>query len=352
MAAGGPATLAQALGRRRRALRCAGVTQSFDAGDPTAPPPAIEAEALVKRFGDVTALDGLSLRVAQGICFGLLGPNGAGKTTAISILTTLLRPTAGRARLLGRDVVAERAAVRADLGLVFQEPVLHPDLTAREQLDLHARLYHLSDRARRVGDALALSGLEADSNRPVRGFSGGMKRRLEIVRGLLHAPRVLFLDEPTLGLDVAARATIWDALRALRRDGRCTLFLTTHSMEEAEALCDRVAIVDRGRVVVEGTPAALEAALGGDVVWLALERPEGAAARLAALEGVARVAEEAGRDASPTRLRVVVAEGPRRLPALLDAVRAHGVLEVELQRPTLEHVFLHHTGHVFEDAAR
>ncbi|HVP31337.1 MAG TPA: ATP-binding cassette domain-containing protein [Myxococcota bacterium] len=311
----------------------------------------------MKRYGDVLALDGLTLRVEQGLCFGLLGPNGAGKTTAISILTTLARPTAGVARLLGRDVVAQRDAARADVGLVFQEPSLDPELTAREQLDLQARLYHLPERVRRVAEALALAGLSDAADRPVRGFSGGMKRRLEIVRGLLHAPRVLFLDEPTLGLDVAARAAIWQALRSLREpasDGatRRTVFLTTHSMEEADALCDRIAIVDRGRVVVEGTPSALKAALGGDVIWLVLERAEGAASRLEALDGVRRVVTEPASEGGPARLRVVVADGPRRLPALLDAVRAHGVQEVELHRPTLEHVFLHHTGHPFEEGLR
>jgi len=314
---------------------------------------AIVARGLVKRFGSVAALDGLSLRVARGSCFGLLGPNGAGKTTTVSILATLARADEGSASVLGRDVVRERAGVRRELGLVFQEPTLDPELAAREQLDLHGRLYHLESRRARVGEALALAGLEADADRPVRGFSGGMKRRLELVRGLLHRPRILFLDEPTLGLDVAARAGIWEELRRLRRTGDLTLFLTTHSMEEADALCDGLAIVDRGRVVAEGSPEGLKAALGGDVVVLSLERAEKkeeVRAQLGALSGVTRVTHEDVGGAGV--FRIVVANGPQRLPELLYAARPFGVREVQLHRPTLEHVFLHHTGHPFELGGR
>jgi ABC-2 type transport system ATP-binding protein len=304
----------------------------------------------VKRFGQVAALDGLCLRVARGSCFGLLGPNGAGKTTTVSVLTTLALADEGSAAVLGHDVVKERALVRRELGLVFQETTLDPELTAREQLDLQGRLYHLADRRKRVGEALALAGLEGDADRPVRGFSGGMKRRLELVRGLLHRPRILFLDEPTLGLDVAARAGIWEELRRLRRTGDVTLFLTTHSMEEADALCDGLAIVDRGRVVAEGPPERLKAALGGDVVVLTLERAEPRdeiIASLGALSGVLRVTHD-GVEGSGGIFRIVVANGPQRLPELLYAARPFGVREVLLHRPTLEHVFLHHTGHPFE----
>jgi ABC-2 type transport system ATP-binding protein len=316
--------------------------------------PAIAVRGLSKRFGDVVALDGLDLEIARGRCFGLLGPNGAGKTTTVSVLATLLRPDAGSVRILGHDVVSERAAVRREIGIVFQEPSLDRELTAREQLDLHARLYHLPERVACVKRALAEAGLEADADRPVRGFSGGMKRRLEVARGLLHRPRVLFLDEPTLGLDVAARAGVWERVRALRTAGDVTVLLTTHSMEEADGLCDEIAIVDRGRVVALGTPEALKRGLGGDVVELGLERGDGVEAVLGAVAGVGRVI----RDLAPVtavpgvRLRVTVAEGSRRLPALLEAARDFGVIDVALHRPTLEHVFLHHTGHVFEPATR
>jgi ABC-2 type transport system ATP-binding protein len=312
---------------------------------------AVEARGLGRRFGERIALDGLDLAVPEGICFGLLGPNGAGKTTAIGILTTLLRPDAGSARLCGFDVVSERDAVRRAVGLVFQESTLDPELTPREHLELYARLYHLAAPRQRAREMLALVGLVQDADRPARQLSGGLRRRLEIGRGLLHRPRVLFLDEPTLGLDVAARAAIWEHLRELRSSGRTTLFLTTHTLDEADALCDEIAILDRGRAVAAGRPAALKAALGGDVVRLVLERPEGAPARLEALPGVRRVARE---DATPraegAAFRVTLPDAPRRLPALLDAVRDCGVVEVELRRPTLEHVFLHHTGHSFAQA--
>jgi len=305
---------------------------------------AIEVRGLEKAWGDVRAVDGLELTVPRGSCFGLLGPNGAGKTTTVSILATLARPDAGEARVLGRDVVTERAEVRRSIGVVFQETSLDRQLSAREQLDLHARLYHLDDRKGRVSRALADAGLESDADRPVGGLSGGMKRRLEVARGLLHAPHLLFLDEPTLGLDVAARAGVWERLRRLRAAGDVTLLLTTHAMEEADALCDEVAIVDRGRVVVQGAPDALKRALGGDVVHLELEREADAGERLARVDGVHRVTRD---EAVPGRWRVTVEQGSRRLPALLDAVRELGVVEVELHRPTLEHVFLHHTGHAF-----
>jgi ABC-2 type transport system ATP-binding protein len=310
---------------------------------------AIEVKGLEKRYGDQLAVNGLDLRVESGTFFGLLGPNGAGKTTTVSILTTLARPDAGDVRVAGFDVSRQRAQVRAALGVVFQEPSLDRELTAREHLDLQARFYRLSERSRRVAESLERVGLTADADRPVRGFSGGMKRRLEIARGVLHQPRILFLDEPTLGLDVASRAAVWDHLRTLHEEGGTTIFLTTHSMEEAETLCGRVAIIDAGRRVVEGTPAELVADLGGDVVRIALEladgvqeAPDGAVSAAESVEGVREV-----RRHGPV-LRVTLREGTRRLPALLEALRPYVVVDVELHRPDLEHVFLHHTGHPFE----
>ena len=244
--------------------------------------------------------------------------------------------------------MAERERVRRDVGVVFQESTLDAELTPREHLDLYARLYHLPDRRRRVDELLALVGLEERAREPVRRLSGGLKRRLEIVRGLLHEPRVLFLDEPTLGLDVAARAAIWRHLRALAARRETTLFLTTHSMEEADSLCERIGILDAGRLVASGTPEALKAALGGDVVRLRLARTEGAAARLRRVDGVREVRDD---EAGGPTLRITVADGPKRLVDLIEAARDFGVLEVSLERPTLEHVFLHHTGHAFEPVA-
>ena len=315
-------------------------------GDPTNAQPAIELVGLVRRYGEVVALDGVDLAVSAGACFGLLGPNGAGKTTAVAILATLLRPTAGTARLLGRDVVREAEAVRRDVGIVFQEPCLDPELTPRETLDLTARLHHLEAPAQRAAEMLERVGLVPEADRPARALSGGQRRRLELGRGLIHRPRVLFLDEPTQGLDPAARASVWEYLRALQREAGTTVFLTTHSMEEADRLCERLAILDRGRIAAEGSPEALKAALGGDAVRVVLEREEAAAALLSAVEGVRGVVREA-----PGRFRVTVADGPRRLAQLLDAVRPLGVIEVDLRRPSLESVFLHHTGHAFEPDA-
>ncbi len=317
---------------------------------------AIEVAGLQKRYGEQVALAGLDLRVEAGTFFGLLGPNGAGKTTTVSILTTLARPGAGSVRVSGFDVAWEREKVRRTLGVVFQEPSLDRELTAREHLDLQARFYRLPERRRRVGEALERVGLAGEADRPVRGFSGGMRRRLEIARGVLHRPRILFLDEPTLGLDVASRAAVWDHLRTLHAAGGTTIFLTTHSMEEAETLCGRVAIIDAGRRIVEGTPARLVEDLGGDVVLLSLdprdgsaggsadpgEAPDAALAAARSVEGVRDVSRHG------SGLRVTVREGTRRLPALLDALRPFCVVDVELRRPDLEHVFLHHTGHPFE----
>ncbi len=317
----------------------------------TATTPAIECQGLVVRYGDVVALDGLSLTVPEGICFGLLGPNGAGKTTAVSVLTTLRRPDAGEARLLGRDVVAERDVVRSSVGVVFQESTLDPELTPREHLDLYARLYHLPERRQRVDEVLALVALADDANRRTRELSGGMKRRLEIGRGLLHRPRVLFLDEPTLGLDVVARAAIWEHLRDLRAAGDTTIFLTTHYMEEADRICDAVAIVDRGKIVAVGAPEVLKRDLGGDSVRIELERATGAAAALESVEGVHHVVcERSPEGEGATVFHVTLPDGPKRLASLLDAVRAFGVVEVNMNRPALDQVFLHHTGHRFEEA--
>ena len=303
--------------------------------------PAVELIDVAKRYGDATALAGLDLSVPAGGCFGLLGPNGAGKTTCVGILTTLVRPSRGVARVLGHDVVAEPAAVRARIGLVFQEPSLDLELTPRETLDLTARLYRVPQRRARVDEMLALVALGACADRVARALSGGQRRRLELARGLLHRPQVLFLDEPTQGLDVAARAAIWEHVRALGAGGT-SVFLTTHSMEEDDALCARLAILDGGCVVAEGAPAELKAALGGDVVSLELERAEGAVERLRSVAGVRSVA--AGADG---RLHVTLRDGPRRVAALVEAAAEHGILEVNLSRPSLEAVFLHHTGHAF-----
>jgi ABC-2 type transport system ATP-binding protein len=235
--------------------------------------PAVQLRALEKRYGEIEALAGIDLSVAEGCFFGLLGPNGAGKTTTVSILCTLLRPSAGEARVLGHDVVRERPAVRRAIGIVFQESSLDTELSGRENLDLHARLYHLDDRAARIERMLELVDMQRDADRPVRELSGGMRRRLEIARGLSHEPRVLFLDEPSLGLDVPARRALWGHLEALRARRDLTLILTTHSMDEAERLCDEVAVVNGGAIAAAGTPRQLAASVGGDSVEIDFADP-------------------------------------------------------------------------------
>jgi ABC-2 type transport system ATP-binding protein len=225
----------------------------------------IEAYDLVKRFGGFTAVDHISFAVAEGVIFGFLGPNGAGKTTTIKMLTTVLAPSAGRLLIAGHDPVEEPLAVRRAFGIVFQDPSLDDELTAAENMELHGVLYRVprAERRARVEALLRFVGLWERRDDYVKRFSGGMKRRLEIARALLHRPRILFLDEPTSGLDPQTRNQIWEFIRGLCREEQVTVFFTTHYMEEAERVADRIAIVDHGRLVAEGTAAALRQQTGG-----------------------------------------------------------------------------------------
>ncbi|MET9862339.1 ATP-binding cassette domain-containing protein [Streptomyces smyrnaeus] len=298
---------------------------------------AVRTVDLGKTYGDAPAVVGLDLAVPRGMTFGFLGPNGAGKTTTISMLCTLLRPTAGRAFVGGCDVVAEPHAVRERIGLVFQETTLDLDLTAREALRFHAELFGVPWRESRrtVAAMLDLVGLTACRDRPVREFSGGMRRRLEIARGLLTAPQVLFLDEPTTGLDPQTRTVIWEHLHRLREERGITLFLTTHHLEEAEH-CDRLAIIDDGQVEVEGSPAELKAEVARDTVLLRT-RDDADAVRL--------VRERFGITASagPDGVRLSVADGAAFVPKFC-AEAGIPVLSATVIPPSLDDVFLHHTG--------
>jgi ABC-2 type transport system ATP-binding protein len=305
----------------------------------------VEVDGLVKRFGDFTAVDGVSFTVAPGELFGFLGPNGAGKTTTISILCTLLRPTAGRASVAGADVVSEPDAVRSRIGLVFQELTLDDLLTGEENLRFHATLYGLSraELAERMPPLLDMVGLADRAKDRVRVYSGGMKRRLEIARGLLHAPRVLFLDEPTIGLDPQTRTHIWEYVDTLRRRESTTMFLTTHYMDEAER-CDRIAIIDEGRIVAIDTPSALKASVGADTVTLTTADDATAAQQISTSLGVD--GELLG-DGAGLRLRVP--DGETFVPAVFQHLTV-GVTNVNVRRPTLDDVFLKYTGRDMRDA--
>jgi ABC-2 type transport system ATP-binding protein len=309
----------------------------------TATQPAVEVEGLVKRFGGFAAVDDVSFAVEPGELFGFLGPNGAGKTTTISILCTLLRPSGGAARVAGHDVATQPGAVRSSIGLVFQEITLDEYLTGSENLKFHAVLYgcHPSQVRERAAPLLDMVGLTDRAEQQVRFYSGGMKRRLEIARGLLHAPKVLFLDEPTIGLDPQTRVHIWDYVDQLREREATTMFLTTHYMDEAER-CDRIAIIDQGRIVAIDTPDALKASIGDDVVTVTTHDDEAALADIARGLGITGEQTDEG-------LRLRVPAGEEFVPRLFEHV-AGGILSVNVRRPSLDDVFLEYTGRDIRDA--
>ncbi|MEV5097331.1 MULTISPECIES: ATP-binding cassette domain-containing protein [Streptomyces] len=310
---------------------------------------AVLSEGLEKRFGEVRALRGLDLAVAEGTVCGLLGPNGAGKTTAVRLLTTLLRPDAGSARVAGHDLVREAAAVRRRIGVTGQYASVDGDLTGRQNLRLFARLHRLRDASARADELLDRFGLTEAADRPASTFSGGMRRRLDLAASLVRRPEVLFLDEPTTGLDPAGRNRIWDAVRALKEEGT-TVLLTTQYLEEADRLADDIALVDRGRVAHTGSPAELKALVGAyaEVVVADTEAMGPAAAVLDRLTGTEPVLD-------PDRCTVGAAgtDPTLTLPRLVRELDAAGVplLDASLRPPTLDDVFLRLTGENKEVAA-
>ncbi len=309
---------------------------------------AIRIQDLVHRFGEVTAIDHLSLEISRGEFFGVLGPNGAGKTTLIKILSTLLRPTSGSAEVAGFSTVKRPDEVRRRIGVVFQEPSLDVRMTAQENLWLHATVYGVprEERRERIAAVLAVVELGSRANSLVETFSGGMKRRLELARGFIHRPALLFLDEPSLGLDTQARRRMWEYLEELNRLSATTVILTTHSMEEADRMCHRVAIVDRGRIVALDAPDRLKALLGGDVVTLESDGDIGPLAdELRRKPWVKSLSE---RDSV---VDLATEGGARRIPEI---VAVASTLEVplnavNLRTPSLEDVFLHFTGRSMSD---
>jgi len=305
--------------------------------------PAVEAVALVKRFGEFEAVAGVTFSVLTGEVFAFLGPNGAGKSTTINILCTLASPTSGRATVAGFDVATRPRAVRRRIGLVFQEQTLDVQLTAEENLRFHAVMYRVpgSEVNRRIGRVLELVGLSDRRRDLVSTFSGGMARRLEIARALLHTPKVLFLDEPTVGLDPQTRALIWEDILRLREEEGVTVFLTTHYMDEAE-YAGRLAIIDHGVIVAMGTPDELKGVVGADTVELQTA-DDGAA--LAALAAAGRTAK-----ATAAGLLVFADDGEAAVPALISEVGV-AVRTVHVHRPTLDDVFMHFTGREIRDQA-
>ncbi|HZQ64495.1 MAG TPA: ATP-binding cassette domain-containing protein [Gaiellaceae bacterium] len=308
---------------------------------------AIVVERLEKRYKAVQALAGVSFSVRAGEVFALLGPNGAGKSTTVRILATLTRPDAGRAEVAGHDVRREAGAVRRVIGYVPQDSGVDQFGTGRENLQLQGRVQGLAGSAlrERVDYLLELVGIEEAADRIVKGYSGGMRRRLDIALGLVHRPQVLFLDEPTTGLDPEARVQMWEEVGRLRREEKLTILLTTHYLEEADELADRLAIVSRGQVVAGGTPTELKAQLGGDAVHLELAdgRVDDARRIVAGLGG----AEESVVDGQTLVSRV--RNGGRALPAILSALEQEGIAveSVSLSRPSLDDVYLHYTGRDF-----
>ncbi|MBE3111589.1 MAG: ATP-binding cassette domain-containing protein [Acidobacteria bacterium] len=303
---------------------------------------SIEVSDLRKNFGPLAAVDGVSFEVEEGEVFGFLGPNGAGKTTTINILCTLLSPTSGHATVAGYDVKTQRNAVRQSIGLVFQDPSLDDQLTAMENLRFHSYVYNVpgDERAGRIEEVLRVVELWERRDAIVRTFSGGMKRRLEIARGLIHRPRVLFLDEPTIGLDPQTREHIWSYILQLQRAHRITIFMTTHYMEEAEH-CQRIGIIDRGRLVALDTPDALKRMVGADIVTLRTTDNERAMVEIEERYGLKAQSQDG-------RLRLEVPNGAEFIPKVVSELGVP-VESVDLHRPTLDDVFMRLTGHVIRE---
>jgi len=302
----------------------------------------INVQNLSKQFKSLTAVDGISFSVDEGEVFGFLGPNGAGKTTTINILCTLLSPTTGKAHIAGFDCAADSDRVRSSIGLIFQDTTLDVGLTAYENLKFHAYLYNLERHLaeKRIDEMLNVVELQTRKHDLVKQFSGGMKRRLEIARGLLHYPRVLFLDEPTLGLDPQTRNTIWDFINTLRAREKITVFMTTHYMEEAEN-CGRIAIIDHGRIIALDTPAKLKAMVRGDVIHLTTENNARALDEIKKAFHIDALEENGG-------LVLEAEKGDEFIPHLLRTLTVR-TTSVSLTKPTLNDVFLKLTGRTIRD---
>jgi len=313
---------------------------------------SIEVEHLTKKFGELVAVNDISFNVAQQEIFGLLGPNGAGKTTLIRMMTTLTPPTSGTARIAGHDIRTDANGVRFAMGVIPQALTSDPELTAVENMEVHAKLYGVprQKRGQIIHDLLSDVDLLKFKDALVRTFSGGMRRRLEIARGLIHSPRILFLDEPTTGLDPVSRTNVWQMIRALREKSELTILITTHYMDEADKLCDRIAIVDHGILAALDSPARLKDSISGtDTVEAEFEKaPDDWAAQLQTLAHVTSVTDRDG------VVHIASNDGPATIAALMDLTRSRGVVvrRVSVQSTTLDDVFVHYTGNDLRDEAK
>jgi ABC-2 type transport system ATP-binding protein len=310
---------------------------------------AIKAEGLTKVFnGSLVAVDHIDFSVKHGEIFGFLGPNGAGKTTTINMLITVLKPTEGKASILGYDIAKQNNEVRYSIGVVPQEYTADEDLTGYENILLCADLYGISRKVskKRALDLLKLVELTEFKDKKVQTFSGGMRRRLELACGLINRPNVLFLDEPTLGLDVQTRAATWNYIRTLKKEFGMTLFMTTHYLEEADALCDRVAIIDHGKIIVVGTPTELKDSLGGDIITVGIQKDVDITELVKKIEHVKEVKKENG------TYMIKSENGEVTAPLIIEALRkaGHVVTRLSLTKPTLNEVYLQYTGRSMRDA--
>ncbi|MEA3253860.1 MAG: ATP-binding cassette domain-containing protein [Chloroflexota bacterium] len=309
----------------------------------------IETKDLTRVFGELVAVDHINLNIERGEVFGFLGPNGAGKTTTTKLLCTILNPSSGSAWVCGYDVVQQRDRVRECIGIVFQDPAIDTFLTGKENLDFHARMYHMGKKTRdeRIAEVLDLLELKGKENIKVDDYSGGMQRRFEVARGFLNHPEVLFLDEPTLGLDIRTRRNLWSYIRMLNEKEGTTIILTTHYIEEADYLCGRVAIIDHGRVAAIDSPARLKEVVGLNLIFLQMADGGGAglASALRGLDWIKRI------EAHNSVLELSVAGAEDRIPQLIEFADEQGfvISSIEMRKPSLEDAFLHYTGRAIRE---
>lgn len=308
----------------------------------------IEALEVKKQFGDLVAVDSISFTVKKGEIFGLLGPNGAGKTTLISMLVTMKKPSAGKASVNGYDISTHPDDVRKSIGIVFQDPSLDEDLTAYENMEMHAAMYGVpeKERKKRIEEVIEMVELKDRINDIVKTFSGGMRRRLEIARALVHWPKILFLDEPTIGLDPQTRKHVWEYVKKLKEEHGITILLTTHYMDEADSMCDKIAIIDHGKFIAMNTPSELKNSLGGDTI--SVETDETEKLSLALLkEGMNGAKVDSGKG----MISIHVEKGEQKIPKIMKIASEKKIIvkSINLHKPTLDDVFMHYTGRQIRD---